>query len=54
MCSRTIPYIELIDTCWDVNDGSGGGGDFDISELIDTCWDVNSEVAKVVSDFYEN
>ena len=34
--------IELIDTCWDVNQVPTRIGRDEHAELIDTCWDVNS------------
>ena len=34
---------ELIDTLWNVNDGSAGPGLYVHRELIDTLWNVNIE-----------
>ena len=33
--------LELIDTCWDVNNSVKQVNDKTTVELIDTCWDVN-------------
>ena len=40
--SYVLHDIELIDTCWDVNNNRLTDSDYDDYELIDTCWDVNS------------
>ena len=36
-----LRLLELIDTCWDVNNIARPAGSATSSELIDTCWDVN-------------
>ena len=40
-------FMELIDTCWDVNQ-TNICGCYEVSyELIDTCWDVNQDCIAV-------
>ena len=40
--------IELIDTCWDVNNIARPAGSATSSELIDTCWDVNFQACQAL------
>ena len=42
--SAVIMWLELIDTCWDVNVDFKANISFSGGELIDTCWDVNLNV----------
>ena len=39
--THTHCFLELIDTCWDVNNTAVTIPIQGITELIDTCWDVN-------------
>ena len=38
---QIVNFLELIDTCWDVNISTCAIKFLDKPELIDTCWDVN-------------
>ena len=42
-CSASL--LELIDTCWDVNNKDIPRKALAKAELIDTCWDVNQYVS---------
>ena len=41
-------FLELIDTCWDVNSVHDESSRIQALELIDTCWDVNTEITSQV------
>ena len=44
-------YLELIDTCWDVNVEYKKAQGNPLEELIDTCWDVNTRGKTAVKQY---
>ena len=51
---NTHTYVELIDTCWNVNSVCISQAALESGELIDTCWNVNVYIGrKGISDIDE-